>query len=63
MIWAHRDLPLALETPEISTMKIDKDWLEQEAARYLARPYLQHDEIDWVIMDSLIYAETSAFRE
>ena len=43
--------------------RIYREGLLLAAAEYLANPWLQDDQIDWILIDSLILAELSAYRE
>ncbi len=70
-IWNHRSLQETMAPPErlnYTFLNTDKMLIQYESlldvvASYLGRPWLQHDEIDWIFLDSLIYAEIERFRE
>ena len=39
------------------------DFLLEATSDYLANPWMQHDYIDWILLDSLIYAELTNYRK
>jgi len=42
---------------------IHRSELLSAAADYLARPWMQHNEIDWILLDALIYSEITTSHE
>lgn len=43
--------------------KIYRELLLEAAATYLVNSWLQHDQLDWILIDSLIFAELTAYKE
>ena len=63
-VWYHRaDYQVMGVGKKDDEPEIYREWLLEAAAEYLANPWLQHDQIDWILIDSLIFAEISAYRE
>ena len=62
-IWVHRNASQVEGRTKAAGESITRDTLLEAAGKYLATPTLQHPEIDWILIDSLIYAELSAYRE
>jgi hypothetical protein len=65
LVWYHRsdNQITGLGTKKDDEPEIYRESLLEAAASYLANPSLQHDQIDWIFIDSLIFAEISAYRE
>jgi hypothetical protein len=61
--WFHRRPDQVDGTCKIDRERIDRRWLLETIGRYLSHSWMQHPEIEWVALDSLIYAEIAAFRE
>ena len=61
--WSHRRPEHIDGISKVERERIDRRWLLETVANYLSRPWMQHPEIDWIALDSLIYAEVTAFRE
>ncbi|MGH7158431.1 MAG: hypothetical protein ACREGD_05215 [Candidatus Saccharimonadales bacterium] len=63
-VWYHRaDHQITGLGKKDDQPEIYRESLLEAAATYLANPWLQHDQIDWIFVDSLIVAEISAYRE
>lgn len=63
-VWYHRgDHQVSGFGKKDDEPEIYRERLLEAAAKYLANPWLQHDQIDWILIDSLIFAEISAYRE
>ena len=63
-IWHHRaDLSLVAMGKEEERPNIDHNLLLEFGAFYLSNEWLQIDELDWLLIDALIYAETTAYAE
>ncbi|RJG08653.1 hypothetical protein D3879_22425 [Pseudomonas cavernicola] len=63
-VWDSRvghQMPFIIELIDDDTVNYREDLLEV-AAQYLANPWLQHDRIDWILIDSLIFAELAFKR-
>ena len=65
-IWSHRRID------EVEFFGVGKDAekaigdqtrLLDACAEYLAQPWMQHNEIDWILLNSLMYSEILAYRE
>lgn len=64
LVWYHRaDSQITDVGSKGDQPQIDREWLLQGAATYLVNPWLQSDQIDWILIDFLIFAELSAYRE
>lgn len=64
IIWHHRnDNQLQITLIRDDSQTICREMLLDATAKYLENPWLQGDAVDWILLDSLIYAELSAFRE
>ena len=64
-IWHHRSKPFIC-TDNIRKglePKIDEDLLVKTIAVYILNPWLQSNEIEWILMDSLIFAAISDYEE
>lgn len=63
-VWYHKaDYQVSGFGKKDNEPEIYREWLLEAAAEYLANSWLQHDQIDWILIDSLIFAEISAHRE
>lgn len=62
-VWFHRDVPHVAGIAKVSEEEIKRDLLLETAAKYLAHPWAQHPELDWILLDSLIFAEVTAYRQ
>ena len=60
LIWYHRDNHQLKKDDE---PKISRESLLETIVTYLTNPWLQHDRVDWIFIDSLIFAEISAYKE
>ena len=64
-IWFRRPtyvLDFAYDNDDKMDLVPDADNVEFAAARYLQRPWLRNDHFEWIVVDSLIYAEIDAYR-
>lgn len=67
--WFHRHIQQLLAPPaprqrfELPSERetVDRSGLLQCSAFYLARPWLQHDGLDWCFLDAVIFSESEAF--
>lgn len=63
-VWYHQaDYQITGLGKKDNEPEIYRVGLLEAAATYLANPWLQHDQIDWIFVDSLIFAEISDYRE
>ena len=62
-VWVHRDAAQAAGIAKVANEEIQRDLLLETAATYLAHPWAQHPEINWILVDSLIFAEVTAYRQ
>lgn len=62
-VWFHRRPEHVAGTAKIEQEEIKRDMLLDATAKYLSRTWLQHPEIDWILLDALIFAEVTAYRE
>ena len=62
-IWCHRSVERVTGAEKDSKGSIDGHSLQMATAYYLARPWMQHNEIDWILLDALFYGELVACRE
>ncbi len=62
-IWFHKPNDFIRFIKKNGDPEIDKASLLEIAATYLANPWLQHDQIDWVFIDVLIFCEASAYSQ
>jgi len=63
LIWFHRPAGQILWKNKETEPIIDGNSLSQVAADYLANPWMQISQIDWILLDSLLYAELAGNRE
>ena len=63
VIWSHRSDNEVSGVNKEQEPRIYRERLLAAAATYLANPWLQDDQIDWIFLDSLIYAELAGYRE
>jgi len=63
LIWSHRSGPSVVGSSKDSKEFINLNVLISLAADYLACPWMQHNEIDWILLDSLVYSEGVSYRE
>ena len=64
LVWYHKSPGQISGTVKMDTdPKIDGNKLLNVAATYVANPWLQHDQIDWIFIDSLIFIAISEYRE
>lgn len=62
-IWHHTtDGYLTLTGTKEDDFSISKEDLQAYAGQYMARPWMQHDYIDWCIVDALVRWEWAAFH-
>lgn len=62
-VWRHKT-PDPLRADDKSRgFAIDRSSLVALAARYVSQPNVQTDAMDWLFMDSLVFAELDAFSE
>jgi hypothetical protein len=63
-VWYHRaDYQITGSGKKDDEPMIWREMLLSAAVTYLATPWLQHDQVDWIFIDSLIFAEISAYGE
>lgn len=62
-IWFHRSVERVTGAEKNSKESIDGRSLQMATAYYLARPWMQHNQIDWILLDALVYGELVACRE
>lgn len=63
-VWFHQDNFLSSGFVNMNDLpKINRNDLISVAATYLANPWMKNDKIDWIFIDSLIFAEISAYSE
>lgn len=62
-IWFHRGPEHVGGTAKVEQEEIKRDMLLDAAAKYLSRQWMQHPEIEWILLDSLLFAEVTAYRE
>ncbi len=64
-LWSHGNIYGAFHEGFESkhSKKIDKEWLTQQAIKYLHRPWMENELMEWIIVDSLMFGEISGFGE
>jgi hypothetical protein len=64
-IWGHGDVQAALEEGYASdhARKVDVTALQAEARRYLLRPWMENELLEWIIVDALMFATLTASGE
>ena len=64
-LWNHGNLHAAFQEGYESThyKKVNKEILEHEAVRYLQRPWMWDDHLEWVMIDALMFCEAIEFGE
>ena len=64
-IWKHGNLQAAYQGgwESVHHKNIDKVALEHEAVRYLQRPWMWNDQLEWVMIDALMFCEVIEFGE
>jgi hypothetical protein len=60
-LWWHLPNRIILDPTSSDTRAIEKQGFELAVGDYLARPWMQHDHIDWCIVDALVAQEWIAF--
>ncbi len=63
LIWFHMSTEVIQGEDMENLPGIDYQSLSETASSYLSNSWMQHDYIDWILLDSLIYAEIKDFRE
>ena len=64
-IWYHGDLQLAFQKDYQSeyARKVEVDILQGEAVKYLLRPWMENQQLEWIIVDALTFATVTSFGE
>ncbi len=64
LIWLHSSSKESVAgISKDSKNFVDEIGLINLIADYLARPWMQHNEIDWILLDSLVYSEMRNYYE
>jgi hypothetical protein len=64
IIWRHQNIDLTVGyINEKDKPNIDRQNLLDQVATYLSYPWLQSNIVDWIFIDSLIFAELLAYSE
>lgn len=63
LIWFHMSIEVIQGEDMEKLPEIDYQSLKETASSYLSNSWMQHDYIDWILLDALIYAEIKDFRE
>jgi len=63
VIWFHQPKDILAGMQREAEPCIYGDDLERAVATYLANPWMQHNPIDWILLDSMIYRGLVDFRE
>jgi len=63
--WFHRRLDLKREPRDLLdvTLGVDQEMILDCVTRYLNSPSYQHDWLDWLFLDSLIYLELAVYAD
>ena len=65
-IWLHGDVVTAFAEGYESAASVhlaDKEGLVEDAIRYLQRPWMQDDYLEWVMIDAIMFEEVLTFGE
>ena len=64
-VWFHGNIQGAFYQGFESehSKKVDKDWLTEQAIKYLHRPWMENELLEWILVDSLMFGEVTGFGE
>ncbi len=64
-IWFHGDALFAFQQGYESeyARKVEVEPLQQEARKYLLRPWMENEQLEWIIVDALAFSTVTSFGE
>lgn len=64
-IWFHGNVQSAFYQGYESehAKKVDKEWMTEQAVKYLHRPWMENELLEWIFVDSLMFGEVVGFGE
>lgn len=64
-IWYHGNALFAFQEGFESkySRKVEIDYLQEEARKYLLRPWMENERLEWIIVDALTFSAVTGFGE